>query len=104
MNVVNEAFVARDLRFEIFTDGIAFRRFGAVSGSEPEAGDGSGFMTWTKGGGVVVSVSLERDFWRAFVRMSVSRAKFPEIQVSGKVEDRKVQGSRLEMLSEDAIF
>nr|DAD43036.1 TPA_asm: hypothetical protein HUJ06_001266 [Nelumbo nucifera] len=114
MKVVGDRFDARDLRFEIFpvAAGAVFRRFVAISGSDPEpvgVGTVSGLMRLkieaaelVSPATVSVSESLERDFCRALVRVSVSRRKASETHESVKV--RKVHGSRLAKLSEDAIF
>lgn len=49
------------------------------------------------------AIELERDFWSAFVRVSLSRAKASEIQESEK-GDRKIHGSMLAKFSDVAIW
>jgi hypothetical protein len=117
MKVVWDRFEARDFRFETFPPaaGIALLwRLGAVSGSEPqESPETVGVvgvvsdLTMLKKGEMesVARASAstpESDFWRALVRVSVSRAKASEIQESAKA-CRKLQGSILAKFSGDAI-
>lgn len=83
MKVVGERLEARDFRFVIFPPvGIGFRaRFGADSGSDVEGGAVSGLAS-AKEAAAGRRGSWERDFWRAMVRASVSRAMASENHVS----------------------
>ena len=116
MKVVWDRFDARDFRLVIFppaAPGIAVRRFGAVSWSDPETPETlgvwavSGLRRSFRKGEIVSHATLsgwfEIDFWRALVRVSVSRANASDIQESAKVW-RNTQGSTLAKLSDDAIL
>lgn len=127
MKVVWDRFAARDLRFETLPPpapdtGIAFRcwRFGGaglVSGSsEPDSPETVGVVAvsgWRMllRNGMNISEEessdsglLERDFWRALVRVLVSREKVSEIHESANVLVLNAQGSiMLATFSDDAI-
>lgn len=127
INVVVDLFDARDFLFAAalpapFT-GIANRRFAVagVSGSDPDPPPLL-TCTFTAAGTVAAGLKnddiaaapppsaaetaewllLDRDFCRALVRVSVSRAKASEIQESANV-GRNVHGSKLAKLFEDPM-
>nr|DAD20465.1 TPA_asm: hypothetical protein HUJ06_021928 [Nelumbo nucifera] len=114
MKVVGDRFNAWDLRFEIFpvAVGAVYQCFVAISGSDPEpvgVGTVSGLMRLkmeaaelVSAGTFSVSESLERDFCRALIRVSVSWRKASKTHESVKV--RKVHSLSLAKLSGDAIF
>lgn len=113
MNVVWVRFDARDFRFEIFPDKPFLWRFGReVSGSETETLETVGVSGLTKGEiqseakasettelllllllllKLVVSEE-EKVFWRALVKVSVSRAETSENQGSRKVHEAERAG------------
>lgn len=104
MNVVCDLFDARDFRFETLpvAEGVELLwRFGSVSWSEPERPET--VEVGVVNGETVSELALERDFWRALVRASASRARASGNHESANV-GRKVQGSMLAKLSEDAIL
>jgi hypothetical protein len=96
MKVVWDRFEARDFLFETFPPAAGIPllwRLGAVSGSDPHerpetvgvVGDVSELTKLNKGEmASAARTSGLSDFWRAFVSVSVSRAKASEIHESAK--------------------